>query len=141
MDIWAVGTLNQLFIVLTLYSIVLCFVLTTLFVLTLASDRAVLYANVAFSILALSTKKPYSSFFKKVSVSQKICFKVEVLKTFKISSDCCTKTYRFLKRKANLKIPSTVSQKNLPVCFKNETSKKKLFLVLRQKLKFWSKTC
>ena len=34
-----------------------------LFVLTLASDRAVLYGKVVFSILVLSNKKPYSSFF------------------------------------------------------------------------------
>ena len=61
-------------------------------ILTLASDRLALYGNVAFSILVLSTKKLYSSFLKRVSVSQKICLKVEVLKTFKISSDCHIKS-------------------------------------------------
>ena len=35
-----------------------------LFVLTLASGRAVLYGNVSFPILVLSTKKQYSSFCK-----------------------------------------------------------------------------
>ena len=45
------------------------FVVTILFVLTSASDMAVLYENDAFSILVLSTKKRYSSFFKKVFVS------------------------------------------------------------------------
>ena len=42
------------------------FVLTFLFVLTLASDMAVLYESDAFSILVLSTKKWYCSFFKKI---------------------------------------------------------------------------
>ena len=46
---------------------------------------AVLYGNDAFSMLVLSTKK---LFLKKVSVFQKICFKVKVLKTFTISIDC-----------------------------------------------------
>ena len=43
-----------------------------------------LYGSDAFSILVLSTKKRYSSFSKKVFVFQKTCFKVKVLKTFKI---------------------------------------------------------
>ena len=47
-------------------------VLPILFVLTLASDRAVLYGNVAFSVLVLSTEKRYSSFLKKVFVFEKI---------------------------------------------------------------------
>ena len=33
---------------------------------TMASDRAILYGNVSFSILMLPTKKRYSSFLKKV---------------------------------------------------------------------------
>ena len=37
----------------------------SIFILSLASDVSVLYGNVAFSILVLSTKKQYSSFFKK----------------------------------------------------------------------------
>ena len=68
------------------------FELPNLFVLTLASDRAVLYGNVAFSILVLSTKKWYSSFLKRVCVSYKICFKANVMKTFKISLDYHIKT-------------------------------------------------
>ena len=48
---------------------------------------ALLYGNDTFSILVLSTKKGYSSFLKKVSVFQKLCFIVEVLKSFKISTD------------------------------------------------------
>ena len=49
------------------------FVLTILFVLIVASDRAILHGNDAFSILVLSTKKLYSSFFKKHFISLKIC--------------------------------------------------------------------
>ena len=48
---------------------------------------AVLYENDVFQILVLSTKKRYSSSLKKVFVFQKICFKVKILKTFKISTD------------------------------------------------------
>ena len=43
-----------------------------LFVLTLASDLAVLYGNDPFSIYVLSIKKYYSSFFeKRLSFSRK----------------------------------------------------------------------
>ena len=69
---------------------------------------AVLYRNVAFSILVLSTKTRYSSFLKRVYVFQKICFKVKALKTFEISSHCHIKTYQSLKRRAIVKIASTV---------------------------------
>ena len=82
------------------------FVFTILFVLTLASDMAVLYGNDAFLIFGLSTKKRYSSFLKLVSDLQKICFKVKVLKSFKVFTDCHIKTCRSLKRRAVLKIPS-----------------------------------
>ena len=84
-----------------------------LFVLKLASDRVLLYGNLTFSILLLSTKMRYSNFFKKVYVFENICFKVEVQKTFNISSDWHIKTCQSLKRRAILKIPSTVFQKNL----------------------------
>ena len=66
-------------------------------VLKLASDMAVLTGNDALAIFVASTKIRYSRFLKKVFVFQKICFKVKVLKT-------C----RSLKRRAILKIPSTV---------------------------------
>ena len=59
-----------------------------------ATDRAVLYENFAFPVLVLSTKKPCSSFLKTVCVFQEICFV-------------------FLKRRAILKIPNTVFQRNL----------------------------
>ena len=55
-------------------------------VLKLTSDKADLYGSVAFSILVRSTEKQSSSFSKRVFVFQKTCFKVTVLKTFKISS-------------------------------------------------------
>ena len=84
------------------------FVFAILFVLTLASHRAVLNGNDVFSILVISTKKRYSSLLKKVFVFQKICSKFNVLKTFKISTDCHMKACRSLKRRAILKISSTV---------------------------------
>ena len=111
------------------------FVLPILFVLTLASGRVVVFRNVVFSILVFSTKNKYSSFLKKVFVFHKICFKVILLKTFKISSGSHIKTSPTPKRRAVSRILTTVFQKNLcSFCwFQNETSKKKRFLVLRQK--------
>ena len=79
-----------------------------LFVLILASDKAVLFRDVGFSILALSTKNQYSSFFERVGVFQKSYLKVKVLKTFNIICDCHMKTCRSLKRRAILKIPSII---------------------------------
>ena len=69
---------------------------------------AVLYGNDAFSILVFSTKKQCPSFFKKVSVFQKICFKVKPLKTFKMFTDCHIETCLSLKQRTILAIPSTV---------------------------------
>ena len=64
---------------------------------------------VHFVVLTLaSTKKRYSSFLKKCFVFQIIWIKVNVLKTFKISTDCHIKACRSLKRRAILKIPGTV---------------------------------
>ena len=71
------------------------FVVATLFVLTLASVRAVLNGNDVFSILMVSTKHRYFSFLKKVFVFQKIWIKVNVLKTFKTFTDCHIKTCRY----------------------------------------------
>ena len=76
----------------------------TAIVLTLASDRAVLNRNDVFLILAVTTKKRYSSFLKKVFVFQNICFKVKVSETFESFTDCHIKTCRSLKRRAILKI-------------------------------------
>ena len=55
----------------------------SIFVLTLASDRAVVYGNGTFSILVLSTKNG-TLFFEKVFVFQEICFKGTALKTFPV---------------------------------------------------------
>ena len=74
----------------------------------LASDRSDLYRNFALTIVVLSTKKLYPSFLKTVYVFQNICFKVKVLKMFKITSDWHIKTCRPLKWRANLKIPSII---------------------------------
>ena len=74
------------------------FVVTILFVLTLASDMGVLYGNDALSMLVLSAKKRYSSFLEKDLIFQKICFEVKVLKTFEIFSECHVKTCQSLKR-------------------------------------------
>ena len=106
---------------------VIHFVLTVLLVLTLSFDIVNFYENNAFSILVLLTKKQYSSFLKKVFVFQK--FKVKVLKSLKTSTDCHINTCQSLKRKALLKIPSAVLQKNLcSFCWlQNETSKKSVF--------------
>ena len=107
MDIWVVGTLNELFIGSSqtdrsiLYS--------PLSILKLAAYMIVLYGNDAVSILVLSTKKQYSSFLKKVFIFQKICFKVQVLKNFKLATDCHIKTCRSLKQGAISKIHSTAS--------------------------------
>ena len=76
------------------------FVLHILFVLTLVFDKPVLYGNVAFSIIVLSSKKQYSSFLKKELVFQKTCFKAKVIKTLKIPSDDHVKTCQSLERKA-----------------------------------------
>ena len=84
------------------------FVVAILFVSTLVSDRAVLNGNDVFSISVVSTNKQSSSFLKKVFICQKICFKVKVLKTCEILTDCHIKTCRSLKRKAILKILGTV---------------------------------
>ena len=53
------------------------YVLSIPFVLTLPSDMAVLYGNVAFSILLVSAKKRYSSFLKKASLSKVSVEKVQ----------------------------------------------------------------
>ena len=77
-----------------------------LFVLTLTSDRAVLNGDDVFSILVVSTKKPFSSFLKKVLAFQKICFKVKVLLiTFETFPDCHIK---HADPSVIFKIPSTV---------------------------------
>ena len=65
---------------------------------------SLLYGNVMVSALHLR----YSSFLKKLFVFQKICFRVKLVKTLKISSDYQIKTCRSVKQKAILKIPIIV---------------------------------
>ena len=86
------------------------FVLPILFVLTLSSDSAVLYGNVALSILVLSTKKQGSNFLERFFVFLKICCKVKVLNALEIPSNCYLKACRSLKRRTILKIPSNAFQ-------------------------------
>ena len=69
---------------------------------------AVLYGNDALSddeCFRLKSGTPV--FMKKVFVFQSICFKVKILKTFKISSYCHIKACRSLKWRAILKVPNT----------------------------------
>ena len=96
----------------------LLLVLLILFVLTLAINRAVLYGNIALSIVVLSNKKLFYRFSKKVFIFQKTCFKVETSKMFKISRNCHIKIHHFLKRRIIFKIPSTAFKRNLrSFCF------------------------
>ena len=69
------------------------------------SYTEILYGNVAFSILALSTQKWSSSFLKKVFFFQKICFKDKVLIMFKIPSNCDKKTMPISQREGYFENP------------------------------------
>ena len=96
--IWEIGTLNQLFkrgsyteiefsekINSDKSAFFLIGPLCTTHSISLKIDfwLVSLYGNVALSIESLSTKKPYSSFSKKVFVFQKTCIKVKTLKRSK----------------------------------------------------------
>ena len=83
---------------------------------------AVLNGNDGFLMLVLSTKKHYLSFLKKIFVFQKICFKIKVLKMFKISIDCHIKICPSLKQRVILK---SCSLKR--VDFKTEPLRKNVF--------------
>ena len=87
---------------------VIQFVLLMLFILTLAFEWAVLYGNMAFSMVVLSTKQCHSSFSKNLFVFHKTCLVVRVMKMFKMSSDCHIKICRSFKGWAIVKIPRTV---------------------------------
>ena len=74
MDIWIVGTLNQVFLRRSYTEI--------------EFSKAVFYGSFMFSIVIVSTKTWYASFLlKKVFVPEKTCFKFKILKTFKTSSE------------------------------------------------------
>ena len=76
------------------------------------------------------------SFFKRACVFQKLFFKVKVLKTFKISSDCHMKTCRSYKRRAIFKIPSTAFQKSICSFYwiQNKPLRKKMFSCVKAKI-------
>ena len=120
MDIWVVGTLNLVFVRGSYNSIKFSkkikeflekrhsfrkvnFVLPILFALTSVFSKAVLYGNVALSIIVLSSKKHCSSLLKKDLVFQKTCFKVKVIKTLKILSESHVKTCQSLEQRAVFK--------------------------------------
>ena len=64
----------------------------------LCSAGQFFYGNVALYRRVLSIKNQYSSFFKKkVLIFQKSCLIVKILRTFKISSNCHTKTEDYFK--------------------------------------------
>ena len=79
------------------------FVLTVQLVLTLVSNMTVLHGNHAFSIFVPSIRKRYFSFLENL----------KLMKMLKISADCRIKTCWSPKRRAILKIPWTIFQKNL----------------------------
>ena len=90
-DICATGISNQLFMIGSYppfqfskelwqnFFVIDPFCAFILFILILAFDKAILYGNVALSIIVLSTIKRYSSFLKMVLVFLKTCFNVKVL--------------------------------------------------------------
>ena len=91
------------------------------------------------SILVLSTKKRCSSFLKGVCVFQKIYFKVKVLKSFKISSDCI-KAYRSLKWRTVLKI-HTLKEPMLFLLALKSNLYEKAFSCVKTKTNFCRKPC
>ena len=68
-------------------------------------------------------------FFEKGFRFPKICFKVKVLNTFETFTDCHIKSWRSLKRRAILKIPSTIFRRTyaLSVGIKMKTLRKSVF--------------
>ena len=99
-----------------------------LFVLKLASNRA-FFTEICFQFKHFQLKSSTPVFLKKVFVFQKSCSK-----SFKTSSDCHIKIYRFPKRRAILKIPrqSTVQKSLCFFCWlKMKPLKKEFSCVLR----------
>ena len=62
----------------------------------MASNMEVLHGNDAFSILVLSTKKPYSSFGKGFAFSRKSASKLKYWKLGQVSRILITKRYNIL---------------------------------------------
>ena len=78
-----------------------------------------------------------SSFLKKVFVFQKIHFKITVLKTFKISTDCVIKPCGSPKQRAILKISRTTYA--FSVGFKMKLLKEFSSVKTKANLNFWRK--
>ena len=132
MGIWVIRTLNQLSVFTlnlnfqknivisdkTPFS-VLCTPYST--VLILVFHRAVLYENMTFSIIILSSKRRYTVFFL-FFLFEKTSFKVKVLKIFRVLSDCHMKICQSLKQYAVLKVHIYLFPRNyvLSVGFKME---------------------
>ena len=76
----------------------------------LASHKGVLYENMTFSIIVLSTKR--QCWFFLFFIFQKTLFKVTALKTFIIFSDCHMKICQSLKQRAVLKVHIYVLPRN-----------------------------
>ena len=77
----------------------------------LVFHRGVLYENMTFLIIVLSTKRLLLYFFL-FFIFQKTTFKVKALKTFRILSDCHMKICQSLKQRAVLKVHSYVLPRN-----------------------------
>ena len=67
--------------------------------------------NIFMRLLVLESI--FSSFSKESFVFQKICFKVKVMKTFKISGNCYKRIFWYLKWRAALEIPSPIFSESL----------------------------
>ena len=99
----------------------------------------VLQINSLYEVFVI-LKQKFSVFWKRLSFFQKTCFKIEILKTFKISSDYHIKTCRSLKRRAILVFRSTYAHS---VSFKMKSMRswrQSVFLCLdKNQLKFCRK--
>ena len=82
----------------------------------------------------------YSSFLKSVSIFQKIYFKVQASKSFKISSDCHIKACLYLKWRAILKIPVLKKSRLFLLALKWNLYQK-VFSCIKTKTNFCHKPC
>ena len=125
MDIWVVGTSNELFIKGSYIETKFSTKKNSYWQNSVLCDRSILYfpfylpqhcRQFCMKILRVQSQyfqlKKVLHFLEKVFVFQKICFKVKVLITFKTSSDCKIKTSPSLRRTI-LKSHTTDFQKNL----------------------------
>ena len=102
------------------------------FILTLASDKAVWYRNLAFLISVLTTKRSYSSLLKKVVVFQKFVSKLWNRSEFPVLSH---KTMRVYQTQGYFKSSCYTFRRTyaLSFDFKKNSLRKKRFPVIRQK--------